>query len=312
MSANPTVRPRLSRRGIRPGVTLDGSRRRTVALMLAPFLLFFALFFIAPALYAAYQSLFGVVRSGTYGPPTPVFTGLSNYVQVVTDPVFLTSVLHVVAYTFGPTLVMIVLALFVALVMDARVPNRLTAFFRLTTFAPYAVPGVIAAILWGFLYTGSTSPVLSTLSGWGINITPLASGSLLWGLGNVTTWIYLGYNVLLFLAQLHTIDGSLLEAARIDGAGGISIALRIKLPLLRPAISLSVIFNVIGTIQLFTEPQTLKIIAGSITSTWTPTMMAYAETNSNNYGLASAIAVIIAVVAGACSFVILRFSRGLA
>lgn len=312
MSSDTLTRTRPARSGIRRGATLAGSRRRTVAVMLAPFLAFFTLFFIAPAIYAAYQSLFSVERVDTYGPPIAVFSGLSNYAQIITDPVFLTSVGHVFAYTIGPTAIMIVLALTVALILDTRQPGKLTAFFRLATFAPYAVPGVVAAILWGFLYSGSTSPVLSLLSGWGININLLDAGNLLWGLGNVTTWIYMGYNILLFLAQLHTIDPALLEAARIDGAGSFKIAWHIKLPLLRPAISLSIIFNVIGTIQLFTEPQTLKIIAGSITSTWTPTMMAYAATNSNNYGLASAIAILIAVVAGTCSYFILRFTKGLA
>lgn len=305
-------RNRLLGRGARREATLGGSRRRTVALLLAPFFAFFALFFIAPALYAAYQSLFTVERTGTFGPPETVFSGLANYIQIATDQVFLTSVGNVFAYAIGPTAIMIVLALITALILDGRPPGRLTAFFRLTTFAPYAVPGVVAALLWGFLYSGSTSPILSILNGWGMDIDPLSGGALLWGLGNVTTWVYMGYNVLLFLAQLHTIDPALLEAARIDGAGGFAIAWRIKLPLLRPAISLSIIFNAIGTIQLFTEPQTLKLVAGSITSTWTPTMMAYAATNSNNYGLASTIAVLIAVIAGTCSYFILRFTKGLA
>lgn len=277
-----------------------------VPTLLGPFAVLFACFFLAPSVYAVYSSLFGVKREGLYGAPQQVFVGLQNYATALGDPEFLASLRNIAMFGLGPTVVLIVSALAIALLIDARPSNRLTTFFRLSTFAPYAVPGVIAAILWGFLYGTSTSPVVKLLASWGIHLDLLAPDNVVWGVGNIAIWTYGGYNVLIFLAQLRTIDPALFEAARIDGASDWRIALRIKLPLLRPAIVMSVIFNIIGTLQLFTEPQTLRAVSSAITSGWTPTMLAYQAASTNNYTYAATVSVLIALGAGAASFFVLR------
>jgi multiple sugar transport system permease protein len=113
--------------------------------------------------------------------------------------------------------------------------------------------------------------------------------------------------MLVIVAQLKSIDPDLFEAAAIDGASAWQVVLRIKLPLIRPAVVLTTVFTIIGTIQLFGEPLILRPLTGSITSTYTPNLAAYNEAfNNNNYNLAAAESVLLALVACAFSFGFLK------
>jgi multiple sugar transport system permease protein len=112
----------------------------------------FLLFFIVPILYAVYQSLFRSQRSGLgLGAPTIVFNGLSNYLQVIHDPAFYTGVGRVLLFFIVQVPIMLGAALLLALLLDSTVV-RFKPFFRLAFFVPYAIPGVIAALMWGYLY----------------------------------------------------------------------------------------------------------------------------------------------------------------
>ena len=76
---------------------------------------------------------------------------------------------------------------------------------------------------------------------------------------NIVTWEFVGYNMIIIYSALRSIPTELYEAAEIDGAGQFRIAWSIKIPAIRPAIMLTVIFSIIGTFQLFNEPQLLSI-----------------------------------------------------
>jgi len=163
----------------------------------------------------------------------------------------------------------------------------------------------------GFPYAPATSPVIQLLGDVGLHLDPLRSGTQTWTIGNVAIWTYAGFNCLIFLTGLSAIDPSLLEAARIDGAGRVRIALRIKLPLLMPSIMLALIFNLIGTLQLFTEPTVLRSITNAISSRWSPSMFAYAEAAGNRYSYAAAISTVLALATALLSFALLYVPRRL-
>jgi multiple sugar transport system permease protein len=109
---------------------------------------------------------------------------------------------------------------------------------------------------------------------------------------------------------LAAVPSEIIEAARIDGASDIRIALQVKLPLIQPTIIMSVIFGTIGSLQLFTEPLVLRTVSSVITSGYTPNMLAYSNAVANNYNFAAAISVTLAVVTFALSFGFLRIVRG--
>jgi multiple sugar transport system permease protein len=240
-------------------------------LFVAPFLVLFALLFLAPLGYAAYLSLFQrKLIGGT------VFVGLDNYVKALSDPLFLRGVLRVATFFVIQVPVMLLLALVFALALDSGL-TRLARVVRLGIFVPYAVPSVIAALMWGYLYGQDYGPFaqLSRMLDFPVPRF-LSDGWMLGSLANVVTWEFVGYNMIILYAALRTIPPDVYEAAEMDGAGAWRIAWSIKLPALRPALMLTLLFSVIGSFQLFNEPNLLQRIAPNvIDSAYTANLYAY-------------------------------------
>jgi multiple sugar transport system permease protein len=245
----------------------------------APFMIMFAAVVLGPLGYAFYLSLFSQhLIGGT------VFVGLGNYADAVTDPAFLSGVARVASFFLIQVPVMLVLAVVFALLLDS---GRLLAprFLRLALFVPYAVPSVVAAIMWGSLYSPRIGALGQVLHGIGLPVPGFFTpGGILPSIANIVTWEFTGYNMIIFYAALRALPPEVYEAAAIDGAGPLTIALRIKLPRLRPALVLTLIFSVIGSFQLFNEPNVLASAAGpaAISSSWTPNLYAYTLAFSDN------------------------------
>ncbi|MEU5363943.1 sugar ABC transporter permease [Streptomyces sp. NPDC005925] len=284
--------------------------RRTVApyAFLAPFLIPFVLFTLVPVGYAFWQSLHKTERTGgTFGRTRSVFAGFEQYADILDAPFFTQSVLRVAGFALVQIPVMLLLALVLALLLDSAVA-RAKRFFRLVYFVPYGIPGVVAALMWAFLYDPRLSPVVDLLDSAGAHVDLLGPGAILWSIGNVVTWTYTGYNMLILYAALQAVPSDVEEAARMDGASGWTIALRIKLPMIRPALVLTGVFSIIGSFQLFTEPQVFRSISTSVTSTYTPNLAAYSLASGDDYSGAAALSVLLAVVTFLLSFLFLRFT----
>jgi multiple sugar transport system permease protein len=287
------------------------SRRFAPLVLFAPFGLLFAAFFLAPIGYAIYQSLIEVERTGALGlgGQETVFAGLSNYADALANDAFVASVGRIVVFAAIQVPAMIVLAVVLALLLDSGLA-RWPRFFRTAYFLPFGVPGVIASILWGFLYVPDVSPIWEGLDAVGIRVDFLGSGTVIWSIVNIVTWTFVGYNMLIIVAQLQSVPGEIYEAARVDGASHVQVALRIKLPLARPAIVLTTVFTIIGSLQLFAEPLVLRSLTNSIGFDYTPNMAAYTEAfQNNNQSLAAAEAVLLALVSFVLSFGFLRVVR---
>ncbi|MGW1669827.1 carbohydrate ABC transporter permease [Streptomyces sp. NPDC002324] len=253
----------------RPG----GTRRRRSAgpLFVAPFLVLFLLLFLAPLVYAAYLSLFQTrLIGGT------VFVGLDNYAQAFGDSQFLHGVGRVALFFLVQVPVMLLLALLFALALDSGL-LRLSRVIRLGIFVPYAVPSVVAALMWGYLYGPDFGPFAQLGRNLDLPVPNFLGESLMLGsLANIVTWEFVGYNMIILYAALRTVPHELYEAAAMDGAGAWRIAWSIKLPALRPALLLTLLFSVIGSFQLFNEPKLLKDLAPDvISSSYTANLYAY-------------------------------------
>ncbi|WP_035763271.1 sugar ABC transporter permease [Arthrobacter sp. H20] len=280
------------------------AQRRAVALFIAPFALLFLAFYAIPIVYAIVQSLLTVEREGTFGKPRQVFGGLVQYEQVFQNTAFWESVGRVLLFGVVQVPIMLGLALLFALLLDSPLLKG-KKFFRLAFFAPYAVPGVIAAIMWGFLYSPSLSPFEAVTS----NVNFLSAELVLWAIANIVTWVYVGYNMLIIYASLLAIPTEIYEAARLDGASNIQIAWRIKIPLVVPAIILTAVFSIIGTLQLLAEPQTLRSFSSAINSTFTPNLAVYTTASVPNYNLAAAFSVVLALATFILSFFFLKSTQ---
>jgi multiple sugar transport system permease protein len=249
------------------------SRRHRAAgpLFVAPFMILFLLLFLAPLGYAAYLSLYQErLIGGT------AFVGLDNYVTALKDPLLLHGVGRVALFFVIQVPVMLLLALLFALALDSGL-LRLARVIRLGIFIPYAVPSVVAALMWGYLYGPDFGPFAQLSRGLGLPVPDfLSDGWMLGSLANIVTWEFVGYNMIILYAALRTIPQELYEAAAMDGAGAWRIARSIKLPALRPTLMLTLLFSMIGSFQLFNEPSLLMRIAPDvINSSYTANLYAY-------------------------------------
>jgi multiple sugar transport system permease protein len=277
-------------------------------LFVAPFMVVFALTFLAPIGYAFGLSLFR--DQAFFGGTT--FVGADNYADVLADAKFWESFLRVLLFLAVQVPVMLLLALVAALAIDSA---RLHAagFFRIVIFLPYAVPAVVAALMWGFLYGDhfGLAADLNHLLGRDV-VKPLSDNWMLASIGNVVTWEFVGYNMLIFYSSLKVIPKELFEAAAIDGAGAFRTVRSIKLPALRGAIVIATIFSIIGSFQLFNEPNIMRTLAPNVIGTfYTPNMYAYnLSFGGQQYNYSATVAIVMGVITAVIAYVVqLRGSR---
>jgi multiple sugar transport system permease protein len=285
----------------------SGSRRGAIGwLFIAPFGVVFLVFLVAPLVYAFVLSLFKKqLIGGTQ------FVLFDNYAKAFTDPNFLEGVGFVIRFSLVLIPLQMLLSLVIALILDS-VRTRFARFSRLMIFLPYAIPAVIGALMWGFLYSKNFGPLTDLFGAFGATAPDLLSKQLIFfALMNIVTWQWAGYYMIILFAALQGIDPTLYEAARIDGASNLQIVLRIKIPLVRNALLLILVFALIGTLQFFNEPQILRLLAaGSIGPDFTPNMYAYQQAFALadfNYG--SAISFALGAVVFVCVYLFLFLTR---
>ncbi|MFJ3406507.1 carbohydrate ABC transporter permease [Promicromonospora sp. NPDC090134] len=284
--------------------TLGRARRRsrwTGWGFVGPFMAVFALVFLAPIVYSLWLSLFQTQLVGGTS-----FVGFDNYARVLSDPQFWDGAGRVTLFLLVQVPVMLGISLLVALAIDSgRLYGR--DFFRLTIFLPYAVPGVVAALMWGFMYGERFGLVGNINDLFGTSIPdPLASALVLPAIGNIVTWEFVGYNMLIFYSALRVVPASLYEAAEIDGAGPWRVISAIKLPAIRGALVVATIFSIIGSFQLFNEPSILQPLSPNYISThYTPNLYAYSLSFSGQqYNYSATVAIIMGVLTMLVAYVV--------
>jgi len=289
----------------RPGRWQRLGRNKTPYLFLAPFMIGFAVFMIFPLIYVLNLSVF---RTKIIGGKT--FVGLENYVKAFQDPSFWEGVRNVLTFGLIQIPIMLGLALLAALLLDSAVIRRQT-LFRLGFFLPFAVPTVVAALMWGYLYGQAFGPIAQIARALGLDPPEfLTSGTIIPAIANISTWQFTGYNMLILFAALKAVPHELFEAARVDGASGIQIALRIRIPLIAPAIVLTGIFSIIGTLQLFNEPSVLRAVAPTIIPpNFTPNLYVYNLAFQNRqFDYSAAISFSLAAITALLSSLVLFFA----
>ncbi|WP_306920375.1 carbohydrate ABC transporter permease [Arthrobacter globiformis] len=268
---------------------------------IGPFMAVFAVVFLAPIAYSIYLSVFrNQLIGGT------AFVGLDNYARALGDPQFWSALGRVSLFLAVQVPVMLMIALVVALALDSgRLYGK--SFFRISIFLPYAVPAVVATLMWGFMYGTRFGLVGNINQAFGLNLpSPLSSELVLASIGNIVTWEFIGYNMLIFYSALTVIPKSLYEAAEIDGAGQLRVIAAIKLPAIRGAIVVANIFSVIGSFQLFNEPSILKSLSPNTISTYfTPNLYAFSLSFSGQqYNYSATVAIIMGLITMAIAYAV--------
>jgi multiple sugar transport system permease protein len=309
MTSTPTVAPLL-----RTTTPPPPARRRTMQPRLAPWL------FVAPAVvlalgllaaplvYTLWLSFQGrKVTGGGLGVAQQVFVGFDNYARTLSNGDLFAGFGRMLLYAAIAVPITMLLALLFALLLD-NASTRLGRFSRIAIFVPYAVPGVIAALMWGFLYLPGVSPILAVFQALGLDQPDLmGQNAIFFAIANISIWGSVGFNMVILYTSLRGLPQELYDSARLDGCSELQLALQIKLPLIVPGVILTGLFTVIGALQVFSEPNTVMTLTNSIGSDWVPMMLVYRDAFVTNdlYG-ASATAIVITAVTLIASLGLMR------
>lgn len=289
--------------------TRSRRRRRTRDLaglgFVTPFLAVLTISLLLPVGYAVYLSF---QQTRLVGGTT--FVGLDNYLRVLADPQFHSAMLNVTIFMLIQVPAMLLIAALAALALDSG-RLYLASTFRVVLFLPHAVPSVVIALMWGFMYGVNYGLVGNANSFFGLELSnPLTGATLYPAIANVITWEYAGYNMLILYSALTAIPRDLYEAAEIDGASRLRVAWSIKVPAMRGAFIVALMFSVIGTLQLFNSVSVLKDVgSNSITTYFSPNLYAFSLSFAGqqlNY--AAALSIVVGVVTALAAFLV-RFGE---
>jgi multiple sugar transport system permease protein len=288
-----------SPRGGRPGRGRRGRGRQWPgAVFVAPHMLVLGLFMIVPTVYAIYSSLYtSRLIGGTH------YSGLANYRTVFSSPEFWDGVRRVLVFGVIQVPVTLAIAFFFAAIFEAGVV-KFGRFFRTVYFIPFAVPAVVAAVMWSFLLLPRFGPYTTVMSDIGLgHVDFFSSGLIVPTIVIIVIWEWTGYNMTILYAALKSIPREITEAAIVEGSSLTKIILRLKLPIVRPAVVMLVFLNTVGALQLFTEPSILSAFQPQAVSFgFTPALYVYnTAVGSGEYNLGAAAAIVLALVIGVIS-----------
>lgn len=266
------------------------SNRFAIFLFTMPALLLFALLVLIPIVYTGYYSMLDWNLGAE-----KIFVGLENYRNLFTDEVFVQALLHSLAMAALMVFIQLPLALLLALILGQGI--KLEAFYRTIYFIPVVISSVVIGILWRMIYNPDVGLLNSLLRALGLDALTQAwlanLDIVLWAVSAPIIWQFIGYHMLIMYAAVKSIPEDIIDAARIDGAGPIGTALRIKIPLMKPILKVNVTFAIIGALKIF-DMVYIMTRGGPLNASEVPaTLMVSTIFLRQNYGTGSAMAMII-------------------
>jgi multiple sugar transport system permease protein len=230
-----------------------GSETRDAYLFMAPYLILFVAFVVAPFVYGIWISL----HEFDYSLPDKPFVGLDNYIGLLDGSSayfdsFWNSMEATWIFTVFSVPLLLVLPLLVALVMNQKFRGR--NLFRAMYFAPYVLGVAVVAVLWRYLLDSNIGLVNHYLGVLGLPDSTAWLTSMPWAwvsLVGVTVWWTLGFNAVIYLAALQEIPPDLYEAARMDGASAWQRFRNVTLPGLRPVLLFITSVTIIASVNMF-------------------------------------------------------------
>lgn len=288
-------------------------RYRGVApyLFLAPYLALTGVFFLYPFVNAILLAFYE-----TNGPKSRVFVGLDNFRYLLQDDLFHTALWNTTVFACASVFLQLPLSMGLALMLN-KGSDRMKGIFRLILFSPNLVGQIFVGILFAVLFTpryGLINRAVFAMLGWGLEERWLSDPTLVMPAIVLTSlWVWVGFNMVYFLAALQTVDKSLEEAARIDGANAWQVFFRVTLPSMRHVVVFVVIMSIIGSYQLFELP--LALLGSS--NGFGPdnsglTVITYLNEiafRSGDLGLGSAVGWVVAIIIFSVSLIQIRVAR---
>ena len=210
-------------------------------LLLAPQIVVVVVFFFWPAFDSLRLSFFKVAPFGE----REIFVGLENFIELLTAPEYGRSVVYSFVFSLGVTALALVASLFLANLANQKI--RGLPFYRTAILWTYGIAPPVSGIIWLFIFHpsyGILSYLLSLVTTYEFNWLLKGWVAMLLVIF-AAAWAHLGYNIAFFLAGLQTIPESVIEAARVDGAGGFILFRSITFPLLSPVTFFLFLMNMV-------------------------------------------------------------------
>ncbi|MAY75942.1 MAG: lactose ABC transporter permease [Phycisphaerae bacterium] len=260
--------------------------RRAAWALVAPFAIVTAVFIF----YPLYRSIV-LAFSQTFGPGATEPAGWLNFRMTLTDPLFWVALRNTALFTLGSLFIQLPLALILASFLN-RPDLRGRTVYRLVMFMPQLVGLVFAAMIGGVFFAkrvGAVNQILHATIGLDLDF-PWLDQHVTISLILIALWLYVGFNMVYFLAALQTVDRSLVEAARIDGANPAQRFIHVVIPSIRPVLTFVVLLSFIGSMQLFELPYVMLNGAGTENRGLTVVMYLYQQAFvAGDLGMASAV-----------------------
>ena len=282
---------RSGKRG--PATGIEAAERTLGWKLVAPALGVILLIALFPLGWTVWESLhFHDLRMPWLGQP---FVGLAHYAEILQDGRFWLAMAHTAFFTATTIAIELILGLFLALALNQSFRGR--GWVRADILVPWAIPTVVAALLWRFLFDTQAGIANALLLQTGVLDEPLV-----WFIRPMTAWVPViladvwkttPFVALLLLAGLQNIDSALYEAAAVDGASPWRQLRRITLPLLKPAILVVLIFRTLDAFRVF---DLIYVLTGGGPGTATEPIALYTfNTLLQNlrFGYGSALSIIV-------------------
>ena len=279
---------------------------RAAYLFVLPSAVLFLIFIAGPIIASAVLTLFR-----WDGLSTKQFIGLDNYGTLIHDSLLRTVLLNTVEFVVGSVAIKMLLALFLAVLVDRYLGSILRTVFRAVVFFPVIVSGVAIGIIWSWLLNTNLGLVNYYLGAIGVGPVPWldSSSRALSSLMLVDVWRNVGFSFVVFTAGLQGISRDLYEASAIDGASGWSQFRTITLPLLSPTTFFLLIINLIGAFQFF-DLSYVMTQGGPGDATRTIVYYIYQQGfQFFHFGYASTVAVLLFVILAILTLLQVRMSR---
>ena len=292
------------------------NKRTAPWLFLSPYLVLTLIFFIYPFIYAIILAFYQ-----TNGPKSWSFVGLENFAFVIADGDFHIAVWNTTIFALASILVQLPLSLGMALLLNSK-KDRLKGVFRLILFSPYLVGQIFVGIIFSVIFMpryGMFNRFLQEVTGWGLEKRWLENPNLVMpALIIAAMWMYVGFNMIYFLAALQNVDQNLEEAALIDGANPWQLFWAVTFPAIKPVVLFVVVMSTIGSYQLFELPYALLQNAAGVAG-YGPkdsglTIVGYlyrTAFEAGDLGTGAAIGWLLAIIIFTISFVQMKIGRGL-
>jgi len=272
--------------------SLRKAERRSAFAFISPALIGLSVFTVLPTVLAIVMSLFDWPIFGDRE-----FAGIGNYTRLLTDtPDFWPALRNSIVFTVLYVPLNLLVSLGLALLLGPRMRGR--AIFRVLFFIPVVTPMVANALVWKLVL--QPQGLLNGLTTEWLGVTmPNFLVDENWAMLSIvvmSVWAGMGYNMLVLTAALEQLPSTVIEAARIDGAGGLMMLRKVVLPLISPALFFAAVMTIIGSLQVFAQPQLLT--GGGPGTSTLPLVMFIYETGFQfqDLGLAAAAAWLLFVL----------------